>query len=49
MSINVNVKTPNKKELAEFMRACAKMVEVSANEYVTLSGHITFDKKDKET
>ena len=47
MSIKMDVKSPNKGEMARILRAFADLVEVASNETVTVTVAVTFDL-DKE-
>ncbi|MBA7685890.1 hypothetical protein ES703_94321 [subsurface metagenome] len=44
MSIQMNVNTPNKKPLAELLRAIATMIEASSNQTVTVNATVNFNK-----
>ena len=44
VSININVQTPQKKEIANLLRSIADMIENSSNDTVTVKGEIEFNK-----
>lgn len=48
MSININVKTPQKREIANLLRSVADMIEGSSNDTVTVTSEITFNKSNKK-
>lgn len=43
MSIRTDIMSPNKKELADLLRAIARLIEVSSNQTVTVTATITFN------
>ncbi|GAH50550.1 unnamed protein product, partial [marine sediment metagenome] len=45
MSIQMNIITPNKRPLAELLRAIATMVETSSNKTVTVNMTVTFNPR----
>ena len=45
MSMNIKVKTPNKKEISELLRAAALMIEKCGNETITLDMDLRFNTK----
>jgi len=47
MSVKMDVKAPNKEEVARILRAFADLVEAASNETVTVTVAVTFDP-DKE-
>jgi len=47
MSIMINTESPNKKELAELLRAIAAMIETSSNQTVTVNATITFNPREE--
>jgi hypothetical protein len=47
MSINVNLKTPHKKPLADVLRSIALIIEGSTNETVTVDLRVTLNAKEK--
>ena len=42
MSIQINMKTPNKKEIADILRAVSESIEVSVNETVEVDLEVVF-------
>jgi len=44
MSINANLRSPNKKELAEFLVSIANLIKASANKTVSINIDLDFDK-----
>ena len=44
VSININVQTPQKKEIANILRSVADMIEKSGNDTVTVKADIDFNK-----
>jgi hypothetical protein len=47
MSINMDLKTPQKKSLANTLRSIAQIIEDSINETVTIELEVTFNAKEK--
>jgi len=43
MSIQMNISTPNKKPLAELLRAIATVIEISSNQTVSVNATVTFN------
>lgn len=44
MSIRINTKTPNKKEIAAILEAIANWIRVSGNQTITISLDISFNQ-----
>ncbi len=45
MSYRINVKTPNKKEIAAILHAIAEDITVSSNKTVTVDLEVTFNAR----
>lgn len=48
MSININLNTPNKKGIANILKAIADDIAISSNDTVTVVLEVTFNKSKKE-
>ncbi len=46
MSIEINLKSPHKKELADFLISIANLIKASSNESITINGEVKFNKSD---
>lgn len=44
MSIRLNTKTPQKKEIANILRAVADWIEASSNQTITIDLNLTFNQ-----
>ena len=49
MSIKIDMKTRNKKQLAALLMDIAALIEVTSNKTVTLVMDLTFNKKEDES
>lgn len=47
MSIILNIKSPNKNELADVLESIAKLIKASKNQTVTINGEILFNERDE--